>query len=141
MRPGYLAVVESRAREFAAADPGRVLLPLGLFAEPFTGYAVTAITSIRDQLPAIPTEVWIAAGSGMLATIISQVFPCPVRAVAVGRPPRVPLTVDVTVYPAPFGKNAAIRPPYPSVPNFDAKTWDVARSSARPGALIWNVGA
>ena len=32
------------------------------------------------------------------------------------------------------------RPPFPSVPTYDAKAWSVMRKHAKQKALFWNVG-
>ena len=141
VRPGYLGVVEARAREFAAESPRRHLLPLGMHTAPFLVAAIDTLGQIAGEINETPSEVWIAAGSGLLASVLAVVFPCPIRAVAVGRPPKVPAGVTVYDYPTEFGKPSRRRPPYPSVANFDAKVWDIALDRAQPGALIWNVGS
>ena len=32
------------------------------------------------------------------------------------------------------------KPPFPSVPTYDAKAWSVMKKYAKKGALFWNVG-
>ena len=32
------------------------------------------------------------------------------------------------------------KPPFPSVPTYDAKAWSVMRKYAKKGSLFWNVG-
>ena len=32
------------------------------------------------------------------------------------------------------------KPPFPSVPTYDAKAWPVMREYAKKGSLFWNVG-
>lgn len=145
IKPGYLTVLEKRARDWVAESPTeRVLLPLGFHSPQFHAYAVEAIRDAAKALPPTITAVWVAWGSGLLATAIRDAIPhVHVHAVVVGRAPKTDPGPRITLYqhPDPFSRKARVPPPYPSAANYDAKVWVYARTLGGPAHLIWNVGA
>lgn len=136
--PGYLNVVQARARAYCAATGAR-LAPFGVDMPE----AIAAIAAAARSTGIKPDEVWCASGSGVLARALAAAWPNARRhVVQVGRK----LTsTDVAgarihVYPRPFGACASAAAPFPSDPHYDAKGWEVAQ--ARRGAglvLFWNV--
>ena len=133
---GYLSNVQAKAWAYARAV-GAVLLPFGLdVPEMVEGLRETAaVLSIE------PSEVWTAAGSGVLSRSLQIAWPgAAFRAVAVGAEP---LTGRAVLYRAPerFEQDAKEVPPFPSCSNYDAKAWQFVRRHAGPGALFWNVAA
>ena len=68
--PGYLSVVQSRAREYCR-DTGAALIPFG--AE-IPG-AVEAIAAAARASGAEPDEIWCAGGSGVLARGLALAWP------------------------------------------------------------------
>lgn len=138
VRPGYLNVVQARARAYCAATGAR-LAPFGMDLP-------SAIVTLADAARAAsvdPDEIWCAAGSGVLARALAKAWPRARRhVVQVGRALSKADVGGATihVHPLPFGKEARTRPPFPSDPHYDAKAWEIAK--ARRGAglvLFWNV--
>lgn len=109
-----------------------------------TPEVIDALAAAARRTNRRPKEVWCAAGSGTLARALKKAWPnADVHAVCVGHK----LTPDeagdsiLHVHPLKFAQvpKKEDLPPYPSVPNYDAKTWAVACELGRDGALIWNV--
>ena len=136
--PGYLSVVQARAKEYCR-NTGAFLIPFG--AE-IPG-AVEAIAAAARATGLDPEEVWCAAGSGVLARGLAAAWPKARRhVVQVGRDlsPREVAGAQVHRYPLTFGKVAKITPPFPSDPHYDAKAWEVCLARHRAGRVaFWNV--
>ena len=122
--PGYLKVVQARAREYCQ-EHGARLAPFG-FDVP---EAIEAIAAAARSIGEEPDEVWCAAGSGVLARGLAQAWPNASRhVVQVGRPLRAKDVAGATiyVYPKPFKWATKNGPPFPSDPHYDAKAWEIA---------------
>ncbi|MCL5779202.1 PLP-dependent lyase/thiolase [Limibaculum sp. FT325] len=136
--PGYLSVVQSRAREYCR-NTGARLIPFG--AE-IPG-AIEAIAAAARATGLEPAEVWCAAGSGVLARGLAAAWPKVRRhVVQVGRDlsPHDIAGASIHRYPLAFGKTALLTPPFPSDPHYDAKAWETCLAKHRPGGvLFWNV--
>jgi len=136
--PGYLSVVQARAREYCSRT-GAALVPFGADMRE----AVLAIAEAAKAIGIEPDEVWCSAGSGVLARGLAMAWPTARRhVVQVGRAltPAEVTGATIHIYPAPFGREAKIKPPFPSDPHYDAKAWE--QCAARKGAgrvLFWNV--
>lgn len=136
--PGYLAVVQARARAYCE-HTGAKLAPFGVDLPE----AIDAIAAAALATSERPDEVWCAAGSGVLARGLAQAWPDARRhVVQVGRDLDESEVAGATIhiYPRTFGMAARSRPPFPSDPHYDAKAWEIAK--ARHGAgrvLFWNV--
>lgn len=137
--PGYLNVVQARARDYVRCHRGARLAPFGMD----TPQAVAAIAAAARSTGLEPDEVWCAAGSGVLARGLALAWPGARRhVVQVGRQLR-PADVahaTVHVHPLAFGAVARRAPPFPSDPHYDAKAWEVCEQRKGPGrVLFWNV--
>jgi hypothetical protein len=136
--PGYLSVVQARAREYCA-QTGAQLMPFGADMPD----AITAIAAAACAIGIKPDEVWCAAGSGVLARGLAAAWPYARRhAVQVGRT----LTLyDVAgamihIYPAPFGREVRTHAPFPCDPYYEAKAWEVSKARKVTGRVVfWNV--
>ena len=129
-----MSVVRARARDYCEAT-GAQLLPFGLDTPAFIG----ALATVARALPVKPSEVWCAAGSGVLSRALQVAWPEPrCFAVRVGAEPHVG-TAQVFTAPERFEQDAKEPPPFPSCSNYDAKAWRFVRQHASPGALFWNV--
>jgi hypothetical protein len=143
VRPGYLAVVQARAKAYAA-EAGALFLPLGFDVPAAIAPLAEFAARVRRELGQ-PDQVWCCAGSGMLTRVIAGAFPdSEVRAVAVGlasRHEKQPFPPNVTVVPAgmPFGRAVRGAAPFPSCPNYDLKAWQRCVREARGRVLFWNV--
>lgn len=138
VRPGYLTVVQARARRYAATH-GAYLLPFGADIDG----AVEAIAEAARSTGAQPRTVWCAAGSGTLARGLATAWPsADLHAVAVGRAIESAEAGRATMHKAPyrFGQVAKSQPPFPSDHHYDAKAWELCVASRpTPGTLFWNV--
>jgi hypothetical protein len=136
--PGYLSVVQARAREYCARTGAR-LMPFGVDMPE----AINAIAAAARAIGIEPDEVWCASGSGVLARGLAAAWQSARRhAVQVGRTltPSDVAGAMVHVYPAPFGREARRQPPFPSDPQYEAKAWEVTTAHKGAGRVIfWNV--
>lgn len=134
---GYLTHVTAKAKEWAHAEAGRLLLPFGLKDERF----IDALADVARESGESPTEVWCVAGSGVLARALRRAWPsAKLCVVKIGSEPDLD-GLDATVYEAPedYEKPAKQPPEFPSCDNYDAKAWRFIKQHATPGALFWNV--
>ena len=136
--PGYLAVVQKRASDYAQAA-GAMLAPFGVdMPEAIDKIAEAAMSTGID-----PDEVWCASGSGVLMRGLAKAWPSARRhSVQIGRglSEADVAGAEIHVHPLAFGQCAKSKPPFPSDPHYDAKAWEIAK--ARRGAglvLFWNV--
>lgn len=136
--PGYMSVVQSRAREYAHARGAR-LLPFGLDVD----LASPAIAEAARATGQTPDEVWCAAGSGTLARGLKMAWPdAELHAVQIGKEVS-PEAVGGIVHQheLDFTKPCRTLPPFPSDPHYDAKAWETCRRHRGEGrrVLFWNV--
>ncbi|WP_439579349.1 pyridoxal-phosphate dependent enzyme [Elioraea sp.] len=136
--PGYLGVVQSWARGYAART-GALLAPFGM---DMPG-AVAAIAEAASATGEEPEEVWCAAGSGVLMRALAAAWPRARRvAVQIGRAlkPADVAGAEIVVHPLPFGRPCKAAAPFPADPHYDAKAWELCRARRGPGrVLFWNV--
>jgi hypothetical protein len=138
VRPGYLSVVQARAKDYAKASGAR-LVPFGVdLAEAITRLAEAALATGLN-----PDEVWCAAGSGVLARALAKAWPRARRhVVQVGRglEAKDVANASIHIYPRPFSDVARTVPPFPSDPHYDAKAWETMTARKGPGRVVfWNV--
>lgn len=138
--PGYLTVVQARARAYCEATGAR-LIPFGVDMPE----AIDAIAQAARSLKVAPDEVWCASGSGVLARGLAAAWPKARRnVVQVGRElsPADVAGATIHVAPMPFSKAFRGNVPFPSDPHYDAKCWDICRRQHGKGMiLMWNVAA
>lgn len=119
-----------------AEEHGAKFFPIGLDFPEFGIELEKVVKEANIQAP----EIWCMGGSGTLGRALQRAYPdIPVNIVSVG-------TSNFnggsnTIYKAPekLDESAEIKPPYPSSPNYDAKTWRFVLEHAKKGAYIWNV--
>lgn len=132
---GMLSNTEAHAKRYAA-ETGAFLFPIGLEAP---GVLETIAKQARTIKPA-PTEFWTVVGGGTLNRALQLAWPdAAANAIQVGHKANVG---RATLWEAPerYDQKAQIMPPFPSVPEIDAKAWRFIREHASDGALFWNVG-
>lgn len=146
VRPGYMTVVQKRAKDYAA-EAGALFLPLGFdlpaAAEPFGKHIAAVRASVGDI-----AEVWCACGSGMLTRHLARGFPnSEIHAVAVGLASRhsaqdFPENVAIRPTHYRFEQESKQEPPLgvSMSPNYERKAYEqfLARGPGRP-ALFWNI--
>jgi hypothetical protein len=105
--------------------------------------AINIIAAAARATGIEPDEVWCASGSGVLARGLAAAWPnARRRAVQVGRTltPHDVAGATIHVHPAPFGRDARSRPPFPSDAGYEAKAWEVVTSRKATGRVVfWNV--
>lgn len=136
--PGYLTVVQARARAYCEAN-GALLAPFGVNLPEAIELIAAAALSIGIE----PDEVWCASGSGVLARSLAAAWPKARRhVVQIGRKlsPEDVAGASIHIYPRSFGQEAKSRPPFPSDPHYDAKAWEIAKARRGAGLVVfWNV--
>jgi threonine dehydratase len=136
--PGYLTVVQSRAREYCR-NTGAFLIPFGADCPE----AVEIIAAAARMTGEAPDEVWCAAGSGVLARGLALAWPKARRhVVQIGRElsPKDVAGATIHVHPRKFGEQATTAAPFPADPHYDAKAWELCLAKRGPGrVLFWNV--
>lgn len=125
--PGYLTVVQARARAYVNAKRGQAWVRLAPFGMD-TPEAIDAIAQAALATNLKPHEVWSAGGSGVLARGLAKAWPNADRhVVQVGREliPRDVAGAVVHVSPYKFGTACRVATPFPSDPHYDAKAWSI----------------
>jgi hypothetical protein len=142
--PGYMAVVQKRARDYAKGA-GALFLPLGFDLPAAEDPFVEFMLQVRKKLGHSPDEVWCAAGSGMLARCLARAFPeSAIHAVAVGLASRheaQAFAPNVVMHASGYRFEQECREgaPFPSCANYDRKAWALAARLAKGRALFFNV--
>lgn len=136
--PGYLSVVQARAKKYCDKT-GAGLVPFGADMPE----AIDIIAKAAKSLEIEPDEVWCAAGSGVLMRGLTAAWPNAKRhAVQIGRKlsPDEVAGAKIHVHPLKFAQEAKARPPFPSDPHYDAKAWETCKACHGGGLVVfWNV--
>jgi len=136
--PGYLTVVEARARAYCAAH-GAYLIPFGAdIPEAAEVISAAALAAPVGE----PDEVWCAAGSGVLMRALARAWPGARRhAVQIGRTltPEDVAGAEIHIWPRGFDTHGPAAP-FPADPHYDAKAWAVCAARHGTGRVVfWNV--
>lgn len=136
--PGYLTVVQARAKEYCNRT-GALLAPFGVDLPE----ALEAIAEAARSTGLEPDEVWCASGSGVLARGLAKAWPHARRhVVQVGRElsPADVLGATIHIARLPFSTPSKARVPFPCDPHYDTKAWELCKIKRGPGlVLFWNV--
>lgn len=148
---GMLSVTKKRAADYVNAAPlTRRLLPMGGDTPDAVAALVQTMRRVRANLPWLPTDVWSVISSGTLSRALQTTFPeATVHGVVVGHQPTAADAGRAMLYQSSYAFKTPIRsaeaPPYPSMPEYDAKLWPVfttwRTTHLESRVLIWNVGA
>lgn len=143
VRPGYMAVIQKRARDYAQ-QAGALFLPLGFdvpaAVEPLLSYA----GRVRREIGS-PDQVWCATGSGMLARCLALAFPdsevCAVPVGLASRHSKQAMPDNLTWYSTSLRfEQRERRPcPFPACAHYERKAWHAMMAKRRGSALFWNV--
>lgn len=135
---GFLTVCEARAKRHAEENDAYLLL-CGLDHPK----VVNEIARWGRTLPLSPDEIWSVASSGTLSRGLQKAFPdAKTFAVQIGKK----LDSDsvgrakVIVHDQQFSAHAKEPPPFPAVPEYDAKAWKYIPKDGKKIRLFWNVG-
>lgn len=143
---GMLNVTQARAREYAKGSTLRRLLPMGL-EQPSV---LACVKQVARSLSFVPDVVWSAGSSGTLTRGLQEAWPeTEFHVVSVGHRMSERERGRAILHESPLKFNQEVpqqeRPPFSSVPNYDAKAWvmmkEYYQSHRRKGkVLFWNVG-
>lgn len=146
VKHGYLSHVESKAKKYCL-QTGAHKLTFGANYPIAINSIAQTMRAITKQLGYEPSQVWCAWGSGTLTRgILAGTTKATVNAVVVGMEPaaewqsahRLILRKSPFKFDQPY--KGAFKPPFPSMPNYDAKAWAYMQECAPVGkVLFWNV--
>jgi hypothetical protein len=142
-RIAAMPVLQTKAAEFAQKH-GYLYAPLGLRHPLVTAAIVATADRIAKKLGTPPDEVWSAMSTGVLSRGLQLAWPdASFHGVAVARNIKAGERGRALIHshPMPFlqDEKKALRPPFPSASNYDAKVWRFINDHAADGALFWNV--
>lgn len=135
--PAHQDAAQEVVRDYARSS-GAFPLPIGLDSEQFRQRYISVMRSVTY----LPTEIWTSAGSGVTARCLQKAFPSArihVVDLGVRHAPEIGSPASLWSIPEQLPEPARLPPPWPSAPYYDAKMWQVVRSRATPGAMIWNI--
>lgn len=143
VKEGKLSNVMRIAEEYARKNGARYI-PFGF---EFPEFAKELEHRLQDasQLIRPDSTIFVTVGSGTLAKILLKVFPknkfILIAANTAWTFPEFENDPRITLYNAveTFLEPADIPPPYPSVPQYDAKLWRFVTEHGKSGDTIWNV--
>jgi hypothetical protein len=145
-----LKEVQEYAEEYSLDKPDMLLLPFGLDSIEFNRLFVNALepfaANLKDSKDGLPATIWTVAGSATLINVLYEVFPdTNFNVVQVGKtiwPDQIENGKRTKLFVAPekFWENSKQLPPYPSVNNYDAKSWQFIKKYGKNKDYIWNVG-
>lgn len=133
--PSYLSVIQKRARDYDG-----YYIDFGAFSPLYI-----SLLSSRVRLLKEPDEIWCAVGSGTLVSaILEGTEKCKVFGIVVGK--KCSITHDrlsLIYYDKPFEYECKFSCPFPSMPNYDRKAYEVLirERGSNPTQTIyfWNV--
>lgn len=145
---GYLTVLEKRAREYAEKE-GALKLEFGAHSPECIKIIAERVSSVFRLMQGYPDEIWCAVGSGTLIESIAEAIPkentkTHIMGVVIGKRyttynPR----IGTFYYPKPFETASKYPVPFPSMPNYDLKAWEICsiHQKMKPdkNLLFWNV--
>lgn len=143
VQPGYLNVVQARAKAYAASR-----VALGAFYVAFGGDSPEALGAIASAAKYVHVEhgpfdeVWSAAGSGVLTRGLQLGFPASTRIVAVccGHEYESLGRAQLYYSGVAYGHDEKRSPPWPACPTYERKAWQFCLAHKRGArVLFWNV--
>ena len=143
---GMLQVTKKRALDYYNEDPvHRRLLQLGLDDQRVREQIRDLAKNIEQDYDINISEVWSVGSSGTLTRGLQMAFPDKdVHVVSVGHSMKQNEVGRATLHRSDLKFTDEVKeedkPPFPSVPTYDAKAWKIMREQAKPGSLFWNVG-
>ena len=140
---GYLSNVEAKAAAYSEASVGRFKIAFGGAMPEARMMLEARVRAVIKRLKARPDAIYCAVGSGTLVeAILAATDNCVVHGVVVGRDYANPHPrLRLHQYPRPFDWECKAGAPFPSMPNYDLKAWEVCIAERpRTGiTLFWNV--
>ena len=142
---GMLQVTKKRALDYYYKDPvHRRLLQLGLDEQRVKEDIRDLAKNIEKDFDIDISEVWSVGSSGTLTRGLQMAFPDKdVHCVSVGHTMSQYEVGRAVLHRSDLRFTQEVKeedkPPFPSVPTYDAKAWKIMREKAKKGSLFWNV--
>lgn len=144
--PGYLSVVEKRARDYCDQKIGVHKFVFGANTQENIDKISERAKKVFEFLKKEPDEIWVAVGSGTLVKgILQSIKKAKVYGVIVGadfeyKHPNLTLIK----YPKSFEKESKLNVDFPSTANYDRKALEMClknkyESNSKANILFWNV--
>jgi hypothetical protein len=141
VRPGYLNVIQSRARKYCE-ETGATLAPFGLKLP----VAVETIAAAARRINVRPAQAWCAAGSGTLATALRAAWPdAEIHAVMVGHKLCQDDVAGATLHEFPLPYKVVLPAsacPFGADGCYEIKAWTfmlAKRGRSKGPTVFWNV--
>ena len=142
--PGYLSVVEKRAKDYCEKKPNIHKFVFGANTPENINKITQRVKKVLQYLKREPDEIWVAVGSGTLIKgILQAVNTAKVCGVVVGanfeysHP-----NLTLIKYPKPFESESRIKVDFPSMANYDRKALELClehKKTTNADILFWNV--
>jgi len=142
VRPGYLSVIQKRAKDFVASYPEYQYLEFGANYPDAIRLIAGTMQSITNDLGKEPSEVYCAVGSGTLVKgILAGTTKAKVTGVVVGKEFNYEHErLRLIKYPKGFDYLSKYKAPFQSMPNYDLKALEVCMELKKSNdVLFWNV--
>lgn len=142
--PGYLSVVQHRAKQFCYGNDQAHYIDFGAYSDIHIDLLSNRCEMVIDKLGYEPDEIWCAVGSGtLLSSILKATKTAHIYGVVVGADCHI---VDPRVilikYDKPFDYESKFPTPFPSNANYDRKAFETLmkyRNGYDRSILFWNV--
>jgi len=134
---GYMTVVEKRAREYADKPRCKKIV---FGAKDYVDVISDHITRVMTKYSNVQ-EIWCAVGSGTLVSAICKACPTiQVYGVCVGGAVNIQYpNLHLIKYPKPFEYESKQKAPFPSMPNYDLKAYEICLRESKGNVVFWNV--
>ena len=142
VKPGYLSVLQKRAKDFIKHNPDYQYIEFGANYEIAIDSIAKTMRKVSDELGKEPKEIYCAVGSGTLVKgILKGTDQAEVTGVVVGKEFNFKHErLRLIKYPKPFDKVSNYKAPFQSMPNYDLKALEVCMQLKKHNeTLFWNV--
>lgn len=128
------------AKKWAEEQPNCFFVPLGLKHE----LATAGLVKVASQIPE-PEEVWTVLSTGVLHRALQVAWPnAKFHGVAVARNMKAGEVGHDRIVSHPLAFTVPLKkeemPPFPCIPQYDAKAWPYIPKNSGRDILFWNVG-
>lgn len=140
--PGYLSLVQHRAKQYCNDNPQAHYIDFGAYSETNIYLLSNRCKMVVEKLGKEPDEIWVAVGSGtLLRSILKATTTSRIYGVLVGADFHIDdERVTLIRHPRPFEYESKFETPFPSNANYDRKAFEMMMQSRRNGSvLFWNV--
>jgi len=142
IKPGYLSVIQKRAKDFVKDNPNFQYLEFGANYPDAIRLISATMKTITSRLGKEPSEIYCAVGSGTLVKgILKGTKTAIVTGVVVGKEFNlIHDRLKLIKYPKGFDYLSKYKAPFQSMPNYDLKALEVCMQLKKSNdVLFWNV--